>query len=210
LSNPGSPSPSPSVAPIAFNRDAVLAWLETQVSPHRLAHILGVEATAKALAPLHALDPEAAATAGLLHDLAKFFSPARLLALAQAEGIPLDPVLEQVPHLLHAEISAVVARQEFHVHDPVILNAIRHHTLGCPGMAPLSCLIFVADAIEPQRGDDPALLALRRTSRKNLYKAVRKTCDIVFQHLLAQHKTIHPRLIETRNWALQWEKYGEK
>ena len=130
--------------------------------------------------------------------------------MAQAEGIALDPVLEQAPHLLHAEISAVLAREQFQVQDPAILNAIRHHTLGCPGMPPLSCLIFVADAIEPQRGNDPILVALRQTSRTHLYQSVRQTCDMVFQHLLAQHKTIHPRLIETRNWALQWEKYGEK
>jgi predicted HD superfamily hydrolase involved in NAD metabolism len=107
----------------------------------------------EALAQVHGLDSAKAAQAGLLHDLAKFFKPARLLHMAQAAGLELDAVDEANPHLLHAEVGAIVAKAEFDVQDEAILDAIRDHTLGQPGMSPLSCVVFLADSLEPGRGD---------------------------------------------------------
>jgi predicted HD superfamily hydrolase involved in NAD metabolism len=158
------------------------------------------------LADIHDVDPEKAAQAGLMHDLAKFFPPQRLLAMAQTEGIELDAVLLNNPHLLHAEVSAIVARDEFGVQDEEILDAIRNHTLGKPEMSHLSCIVFVADVLEPNRGDSEALNKMRRLSQHHLHKSVRRTCDHVLHHLLNTQKTIHPRMILTRNWALQLSK----
>lgn len=187
-------------------REKVIAWLKGQVSLQRLDHILGVEATARQLASRYHLDCQRAARAGLLHDLAKFFPPQRLLAIAREHHLPLDPVLEATPHLLHADVSAIVAQQEFAVTDPDILDGIRLHTLGAPAMGPLACVIFVADAIEPTRGNDPALEKLRQVAAHNLEQAVRMTCDHTLDYLVKHHKIIHPRMVLTRNWALQREK----
>jgi len=187
------------------HRESVIAWLKGQVSPQRLDHILGVEATAIAMAQVHQLDPQRAATAGLLHDLAKFFPPPQLLAIAREHQLSLDPILEKTPHLLHADVSAIVAQQEFNVTDPDILDGIRFHTLGSPAMSPLACVIFVADATEPTRGNDPGLEKLRQVASHNLYQAVRMTCDYTLDYLVKHRKIIHPRMILTRNWALQQE-----
>lgn len=184
-------------------REAVIAWLKTQVSPHRLTHILGVEQMGRELAQVHGVAPEKAAQAGLMHDLAKFFPPQHLLTLAQHEKMALDDIFLNNPHLLHADVSAIVARDEFGIQDEEILEAIRNHTLGKPEMSPLSCIVFVADVLEPNRGDSEVLDKMRRVSQKNLHKGVRKTCDYVLQHLLKHQKTIHPRMIMTRNWALK-------
>jgi predicted HD superfamily hydrolase involved in NAD metabolism len=184
-------------------RERVLVWLSENVSAHRLQHILGVEQMCIELARCHQIEPDKAAIAGLMHDLAKFFSPNRLLELANQNEIEIDPIFETNPHLLHADVSAIVARDEFGVSDPEILEAIRNHTLGRPQMSPLSCVVFVADALEPNRGDTPELEAMRRVSWQNLYKSVQQTCDYSLLYLLDRHKTIHPRAILTRNWALQ-------
>jgi HD superfamily phosphohydrolase YqeK len=53
------------------------------------------------LATHYQLDPNIAAQAGLMHDLAKYFKPQRLLELARAEGLPIDEVDIAAPHLLH-------------------------------------------------------------------------------------------------------------
>jgi predicted HD superfamily hydrolase involved in NAD metabolism len=187
-------------------REQAIAWLQDNVSPQRLDHILGVEATAIALASVYELDAQAAATAGLLHDLAKFFSPQTLLAIAGEHHLPLDPVLAATPHLIHADVSAIVAQQEFNVTDPDILNAIRFHTLGSPEMDKLASVIFVADAIEPTRGADPGLEKVRQVASHNLEQAVRMTCDYTLDYLVKHRKVIHPRMILTRNWALEREK----
>lgn len=183
-------------------RSRVLTWLSDNVPASRIEHILGVEQMSAELARHYGLDVEKAAQAGLMHDLAKYFKPARLLQMATDEGIEVDPLCVADPHLLHADASAIVAREEFGVKDESVLEAIALHTLGRPGMSPLSCVVFLADSLEPGRGDTPDLAQLRQVSRQNLDKAVWLTCDYSVKRLLGSRKSIHPRTVLTRNWAL--------
>lgn len=183
-------------------REPILEWLAQNVPPARLQHILGVEETAIALADRHGADLCKAQLAALLHDAAKFFPPQRLLQMARQEALEIDPVCAAHPHLLHAEVSAIVARDEFAIDDPEILAGIRNHTLGRSEMSVLSCVVFVADAIEPGRGDTPELEALRRVCWQDLYYGVRQTCDASLQYLVRKGRPIHPRTVDTRNWAL--------
>jgi len=184
-------------------RSRILTWLEAQVPASRVQHVLRVEQMAIALALAHALDPQRAALAALLHDLAKYFKPQTLLSIAQEAGLPLDPVDEANPHLLHADVGAIVAQREFGVTDADVLAAIANHTLGRPGMSALSCVVFLADTLEPGRGDTAELNHLRTVSQQNLTKAVWMTCDHTLKHLLNASHLIHPRALQTRNWFLQ-------
>ncbi len=184
-------------------RESVLLWLSKQVPESRLKHILRVEKMAIDLAKVRKLDKTKAQLAGLMHDLAKNFKPQVLWQMATEEGLPLDEIFEANPHLLHADISAIVARKEFGVKDEEILQAIANHTLGTPGMDQLSCAIYLADSLEPGRGNTPELKSLRALSQDNLEKAVWQTCDYSLKHLVATHRLIHPRTIATRNWFLQ-------
>jgi predicted HD superfamily hydrolase involved in NAD metabolism len=183
-------------------REQILAWLADRVPAKRVQHILGVEQMARELALHHQLDVEKAAQAGLMHDLAKYFKPQLLLQMAEAEGLPIDEVDVAAPHLLHADVSAIVARDEFGITDPEILQAIADHTLGRADMSPLSCIVFLADTLEAGRGDTPELQALRELSYQNLTQAVWRTCDYSLQYLLSTRCLIHPRTIRTRNWAM--------
>ncbi|MEL6909425.1 MAG: bis(5'-nucleosyl)-tetraphosphatase (symmetrical) YqeK [Cyanobacteria bacterium J06629_2] len=183
-------------------RDRVIAWLRQNVSEHRLQHILGVESTCITLARCHQLNEQQAAQAGLMHDLAKFFPPKKLLKLAASASLPVDRICQEHPHLLHADVGAVVAQREFQIQDPEILAAIANHTLGAPEMSELSCVVFVADVLEPNRGDNEKLAAMRLVAQENLYKCVQQTSDYSLEYLLSKHKIIHPRTVLTRNWAL--------
>jgi predicted HD superfamily hydrolase involved in NAD metabolism len=183
-------------------RAKILAWLNENVPPKRIQHILGVEQMAIELATHYHLNSDIAAQAGLMHDLAKYFKPQRLLELARAEGLPIDEVDIAAPHLLHADVSAIVARDEFGIINPEILQAIADHTLGRPGMSAMSCIIFLADTLEAGRGDTPELQALRELSYRDLHQAVWRACDYSLQYLLSTRCLIHPRTVLTRNWAM--------
>lgn len=137
-----------------------------------------------------------------MHDLAKYFKPDRLLSLARAAGLEITPVDQADPHLLHADVSAIVAREQFQVEDEAILAAIRCHTLGQPGMSLLSCVVFLADSLEPGRGHSPDLEHLRQLCYQDLYQAVWLTCDRTLQQVIEKRHLIHPRMILTRNWAM--------
>ena len=186
-----------------IRREQVLAWLAEHVPQSRIEHILRVEQMAAALARDHNCDVEKAACAGLLHDLAKYFKPQKLLEMARTEGLDIDSVSEAHPHLLHADVSAIVARDTFGVEDEEVLQAIANHTLGRPGMEKLSCIVFLADSLELGRGNTPELEDLRQLSHQNLHQAVWRTCDYSLKFLLETHCLIHPRTIATRNWFLQ-------
>jgi predicted HD superfamily hydrolase involved in NAD metabolism len=200
MSDPATVAPQPTS--VTFLRERTLTWLRQNVSEHRVNHILGVEKMSIELAHIHDLDAEKAALAGLMHDLAKYFKPQKLLAMARSEGLELDPVDLVNPHLLHADVGAIVARDDFQVTDPEILMAIADHTLGRPGMSALSCVVFLADSLEFGRGDDVVLNDLRHHSQQDLITAVWHTCDYGLRHLISAHKQIHPRTIRTRNWAM--------
>jgi len=154
------------------------------------------------LARHHGINQSDAAQAGLMHDLAKYFKPDRLLALACDAGCSIDPVDEATPHLLHADVSALVAQQDFGIKNPAILDAIANHTLGRPAMGPLSCIVFLADSLEPGRGHTQPLNTLRSLCYQDLSTAVYKVCDATLNHLIKQGRPIHPRAVSTRNWFL--------
>ncbi|MBD0335333.1 MAG: bis(5'-nucleosyl)-tetraphosphatase (symmetrical) YqeK [Cyanobacteria bacterium Co-bin13] len=184
-------------------RETVLEWLAANVPSQRLQHVLRVEEMSVSLARHYGLCPLMAAQAGLMHDLAKFFKPQRLLEMALAEGLTLDLVDQTTPHLLHADVSAIVARDRFGVEEEGVLSAIANHTLGRPGMDALSCIVYLADTLEPGRGNTATLNALREMSFTNLTTAVYRTCDYTLTHLIEQQRPIHPRALATRNWFLQ-------
>lgn len=191
-------------------RPQVLTWLQSNVPQPRIDHILRVEQMAIELAQIHGVDQEKAALAGLMHDLAKYFKPARLLELAQQANLPIDSVDQANPHLLHAEVSAIVARTEFGITDLEILNAIANHTLGRPEMDQLSCIVFLADSLEPGRGDTPELNQIRQAAQQDLSRAVWLNCDATLQYLIQTQRLIHPRALLTRNAFLQQAKTQQK
>lgn len=183
-------------------RRRTIAWLDTHMPRPRVAHCLRVEAMAVDLAQHHGLDPTLAAQAGLMHDLAKYFSSDTLLAIARSAQITLDPVVEAEPHLIHADVSAVVAQRDLGMTQPQVLAAIANHTLGRPDMDALSSIVFLADTLEPGRGCDPELDHLRQLCYQDLAQAVYRTCDRTLAKLIHQDKRIHPRVILTRNGFL--------
>lgn len=182
-------------------RVPVVAWLEEQVPAKRLAHILGVESTAVALAQRYGADPALAARAGLLHDLAKYFGAAKLLSEAHRLGIAVDAFQAAAPHLLHADVSAALSTELFDEKNPVVLAAIANHTLGTAPLEVLSQILYVADWIEPTRqGED--VDRVRSAADRSLMEAVLVGAEQTILELIASQRPIHPRTILTRNWAL--------
>ncbi len=184
----------------------VLTYLSQNVPLERVNHIIRVEQVAANLAAVYNLGQKKVANAGLVHYLAKRFQPTLLLPMAEEEGLIIDEILETNPHLLHADVSAIVAKDKFGVEDTQSFSAIAGHTLGSVDMSPLSYLLFLADSIEPGREDTAALKALKKVSQENIDKAVYLTCNRTLKKLLDSPRLIYPRLIATRNkFLVKWK-----
>ncbi|NET22884.1 MULTISPECIES: hypothetical protein [unclassified Okeania] len=76
-------------------------------------------------------------------------------------------------------------------------------------MNQLSCIIFLADTLEPGKGDNAESQHLRQLSKENLFQAVWLICDYTIKHLLGTNCLIHPKIILTRNWFLKKAKKPE-
>jgi predicted HD superfamily hydrolase involved in NAD metabolism len=118
---------------------------------HRYAHSVRVARCADVLAQRHGADTGMARLAGLLHDLARLYSPERLVAECRARGLSIDSDESQHPVLLHAKLGAALARERFAVVDAQVLSAIEKHTTGAGDMSKLDCIVYLADSLEPNR-----------------------------------------------------------
>lgn len=165
--------------------------------PHkRYVHTLGVVETARQLARRNGVDEETAAFAAMLHDYAKYRDTEEMRTLARELG-QLE-LLDYDDELLHAPIGAELVKRELGVKDTVIYQAIANHTTGAPDMPLLDQVIFVADAIEPNR-TYPGVETLREIADADLTDAVIATLAHTIQFLCNKQTVIFPLTIKTYN-----------
>jgi predicted HD superfamily hydrolase involved in NAD metabolism len=187
--------------------DSIKPWLQERLSPHRYQHSLGVAATARELAERFGADADRAELAGLLHDAAREWRPPQLLEGAREAGLEVTYMEEMAPMpCLHGPLGAEVAKREFGVADAELLEAIAHHTMGRERMGLLERVVFLADAIEPNRPSMPYIDELRELAHKDLNLACRRAYDHTFDYLLRTGQPIHPVASAGRNWLLYCEK----
>ena len=102
--------------------------------------------------------------------------------------------------MLHGPVGAYVAKKQFGIKDEEILNAIRNHTIGRPGMSPMELCIFVADATELGREDYPGLQQIRRLARESLPAAALYSLRRTREYVEKSGRPFFPIAIQTANW----------
>ncbi len=126
-----------------YRGDDICAYVREALPARRRVHTAGVIDCALALNRQVGEDPARVRLAALLHDVAKYMP---------AENFPLLKLPEDMPtSVRHAFVGEYVAREILGVKDEGVLDAIRYHTTGRAGMAPLEKLIYTADLIERNR-----------------------------------------------------------
>ncbi len=170
-----------------------------RLSARRYGHTLRVANTAEDLARIHGLDPGRARLAALLHDAAREMSPEEFLERARGWDLPVGDPERGSPKLLHGPVAAELARRELGVGDEEVLEAVREHTTGRPGMGPLSLVLYVADKIEPAR-DYPSVENLRRLAREDLRGAAAEALRRSIAHNEERGRPTHPASTETLGW----------
>jgi predicted HD superfamily hydrolase involved in NAD metabolism len=162
---------------------------------HRYAHILRVARTSAALARAHGLDPLQARIAGLLHDLARLYPGDRLIRECEERGMPIDAFERANPVVLHARLSAELARDWFGVTDEAILSAIRKHTVAAATMSHLDEIVYLADGLEPGR-DHAGRADLLDLAFHDLTGAMRAQLTETLVYQQARDLTAAPQLLE--------------
>lgn len=141
-------------ASINVDIDDYIAVAKQKMSAQRLKHSLGVMQVMSELAPIYGLDKTAAMIAGILHDIAKEFTPDELIERANENNIPLRTEYDRYPLFLHGPIGACCVVRELGIANPIIVEAIWQHSYFGDGIAQSTsfcwCLRF-ADMLEPSR-----------------------------------------------------------
>jgi len=157
----------------------------------RYQHSVRVARSADTLAQRHGVDPGKARLGGLLHDLARLYSAARLLDECERRGLFIDDFERTHPVLLHARLGAALAREKFGADDPGVLSAIEKHTTGAGDMTPLDCVVYLADSLEPAR-KFPERPALWQIALIDLAQAMREVLALAIRHHERKGRTPAP------------------
>ena len=149
-------------------------YIEKNFSEKRKIHTEGVRTTAIELAKRYGADPQKAEIAALFHDMYRGVSENSLNYYVKHLG--LDSKYLNNCNLAHGKIAAIIMQRDFEIEDPDIINAVSYHTTGRPGMSLLEKIIYIADAVEPNRS------YLGVAAQGGLYRSGQGVPDVAFQH----------------------------
>ena len=178
--------------------DARKAELEQRVSAKRFKHSLGVAETCAQLAEEYGVDVKKARLAGLLHDWDKGYDDeqarARVLELGM-EG-EIDPhVVADMPGTLHGITAARALGQEHPGIPADVLQAISRHTTAAIDMSPLDMVLYIADAIEPNRQFGRIDELRAKVGKSTLEQLYFETYEYWVFLLFERRKPLHPDTI---------------
>jgi predicted HD superfamily hydrolase involved in NAD metabolism len=159
-----------------------------------------VESVAFDLAAHWGADVKRAARAGLLHDCAKGLSLEALQRLVIEGNLRLDKDVWDSRALLHAPVGAYLARRDHGETDSQVLDAIRWHTTGRPGMSAQEAIIYLADMIEPGRGDLDDLPAIRALAWTDLDAAMRLALRSTVAYIERKRRAVHADTLDALHW----------
>ena len=180
--------------------DEMRALLQRSLKPKRYEHSIRVYETALKMAEHFQADKEKVALAALLHDCGRQISKEQSVTKAKELGIPVDPVEEAQPILLHAKLGVYYAVHKYGVdaNDKEVLDSIRYHSTGTADMTEAAKIVFLADLIEPGR-DFEGVEAIREASFQDLDRGMFLSYDNTIRYLLEDGLLIHPDAIAGYN-----------
>ena len=173
-----------------MNTASICEYIEKNFSEKRKIHTEGVRQTAMKLAEKFGEGRpelvEKAELAALYHDMYR--------------GVPVDVLNYYVKHLdldekrykdnanlAHGKIAAIVIQRDFDEKDQDIINAVSYHTTGRPEMSLLEKIIYIADAVEPNRSY-PGVQNLRQILEYDLDKAVLQSLTNTINYVRSEKK----------------------
>ena len=171
--------------------------VKKELDQYRYMHTLGVMYTAASLAMRYQADVKDAMLAGLLHDCAKCIPGQDKIRLCKKYDIDITPIELSNPGLLHAKLGAYLAKQEYHVENEEILQAIRSHTTGRPDMSLLEKIIYIADYIEPGRNPLPNMDLVRKLAFEDLDECLFVMLKDSLEYLNSRNIPIDPMTEQT-------------
>ena len=182
--------------------EARKAELEQRVSAKRFKHSLGVADACAQLAKQYGVDVDKARLAGLLHDWDKGYNDDQARARVYELNMQgeIDPqVVADMPGTLHGITAARALGQQYPGIPADVLQAISRHTTAAIDMSPLDMVLYIADAIEPNRQFGRIDELRAKVGKVTLEKLYFETYEYWVFLLFERRKPLHPDTITIWN-----------
>lgn len=183
-----------------YNISKMKKTLKKYLDADRYEHTEGVMYTAASLVMAHGGDMEKALVAGLLHDCAKCIPDNKKLKLCDRAHVEVTDIEKENQFLLHAKVGAIIAKEKYGIDDEEILDSIRCHTTGKPGMTQLDKIIYISDYIEPNRTKAPNLEDVRKLAYQDLDICLYKILSDTLAYLRSSSKSMDSMTLQTYNY----------
>lgn len=123
--------------------------IKSYLKEKRFNHSKSVGDLALKIALKHNIkDPDRAFIAGMLHDIGKETEQDKIMKEHYKEYLDLPRFA------YHQFVGELISKEDFHIEDKEILEAIKFHATGKDNMSTLAKIIYASDKIEPTRGFD--------------------------------------------------------
>ena len=183
-------------------KNRITDYLKTNLKETRYQHTINVARLAVKMAAEYGADIRKAELAALLHDMARNISIPEMNMYIEDMGLPVRYMDNM--NLAHSKIASVLAGTLFGIDDEDVLNAISFHTTGRAGMSVLEKIIFLADAIEPNR-NYPGVEEIRKQADDSIDKACLMSLKGTLDHIKRQDVFIDPDTLEAKDYFEQME-----
>lgn len=184
-----------------MDENKIIKRLRSLLGPARFKHSLRVRNMVLYLSKSHSVNTKKARIAGLLHDVSRHMDRNGLLRFAEKIKMNIDPISRFEPKLLHAALSAYIAKKTFGIKDAQVLKAISSHTLGRKDMSILEKLVYVADHVEEGR-THAGVMAARKLAKADLDQAIVAISGSMIKYLVGKGLPVHPMTVEVRNYYI--------
>ena len=133
------------------------------------------------------IDEDKVLLAGLLHDVGKMYDKTELPKTIK-NAIPKDSIGTPVQHQF---VSAEIVKNDFHISDEDVLNAIRFHTTGRENMSQFEKLIYVSDLISYERNFQ-GVESLRKAVYNDFEKGFITCLTYSRDYVIETGRTVYP------------------
>ena len=177
--------------------DYINNYIEKNLSEKRKRHIYAVKDTALKLASLYGVDLEKAEIAALFHDMFREISLHEMNEYVKQFNLGSKYLNNR--NLAHGKVAAVIMTKDYGITDEDILNAVSYHTTGRLNMSQLEKIIYLADAIEPNR-EYPGVDELREAAFVNLDQACILSLSRTIDYVKSQNLFLDEDTVEARDY----------
>lgn len=157
------------------DKKRLIEYIERNMTEKRKVHTYAVAEEAKKLSCRYGEDLEKAELAALFHDIFRGVSEQALNGYVRQLGLS-SAYLDNC-NLAHSKIAAFIMERDYRIIDQDLINAVSFHTTGRANMSRLEKIIYLADAIEPNR-NYPNVEEIREMAYQDLEKA----CLLSLEH----------------------------